>query len=49
LGRLDKIGVYFGLAAAVCYATFLLSLRKLQTDKAGLPFLYVMIIVSLKA
>jgi len=49
LGRLDKIGVYFGLAAAVCYATFLLSLRKLQTDQAGLTFFYVMMMVSLTA
>lgn len=49
LGRLDKIGVYFGLAAAVCYAAFLLSLRKLQTDQAGLTFFYVMMMVSLTA
>jgi drug/metabolite transporter (DMT)-like permease len=49
LGRLDKIGVYFGLAAAVCYAAFLLSLRKLQTDQAILTFFYVLMIVSLIA
>ena len=49
LGRLDKIGVYFGLAAAVCYAAFLLSLRKLQTDQASLTFFYVMMMVSLTA
>lgn len=49
LGRLDKIGVYFGLAAAVCYAAFLLSLRKLQTDQGGLTFFYVLMMVSLMA
>ena len=49
LGRLDKIGVYFGLAAAVCYAAFLLSLRKLQGDQAGLTFFYVLMVVSVMA
>lgn len=49
LGRLDKIGVYFGLAAAVCYAAFLLSLRKLQTDQAILTFSYVLMMISLVA
>ncbi|MFC1516702.1 DMT family transporter [Thermodesulfobacteriota bacterium] len=49
LGRLDKIGVYFGLAAAGCYAAFLLSLRKLQADQAGLSFFYVLMMVSLMA
>jgi drug/metabolite transporter (DMT)-like permease len=49
LGRLDKIGVYFGLAAAVCYAAFLLSLRKLQTDQAILTFFYVLMMISLVA
>jgi drug/metabolite transporter (DMT)-like permease len=49
LGRLDKIGVYFGLAAAVCYAAFLLSLRKLQADQNGLSFFYVLMMVSLTA
>jgi len=27
-----KIGIYFGLGAAFCYAWFLLSLRKLQAE-----------------
>lgn len=49
LGRLDKIGVYLGLAAAVCYAAFLLFLRKLQADQACLTFFYVLMIVSLIA
>jgi drug/metabolite transporter (DMT)-like permease len=46
-GRLYKIGVYFGLGAAVCYAAFLLFLRKLQSDQVGLSFFYVLMIVSL--
>ena len=49
LGRLDKIGVYLGLAAAVCYAAFLLFLRKLQAAQASLTFFYVLMIVSLIA
>ena len=49
LDQLNKIGVYFGLAAAVCYAAFLLSLRKLQSDQAGLSFFYVLMMVSLTA
>jgi drug/metabolite transporter (DMT)-like permease len=49
LDRLNKIGVYFGLGAAVCYAGFLLSLRKLQSDQAGLSFFYVLTVVSLSA
>jgi drug/metabolite transporter (DMT)-like permease len=49
LDRLNKIGVYFGLGAAVCYAAFLLSLRKLQSDQAGLSFFYVLTVVSLSA
>ena len=48
-GRLDKIGVYFGLAAAVCYAAFLLSLRKLQADQVSLTFFYVLMMISLVA
>ncbi|MFH2218848.1 MAG: DMT family transporter [Pseudomonadota bacterium] len=49
MGRLDKIGVYFGLGAAVCYAVFLLILRKLQKEQAGLSFFYVLMLVSLTA
>jgi drug/metabolite transporter (DMT)-like permease len=49
LDRLNKIGVYFGLGAAVCYAAFLLFLRKLQSDQAGLSFFYVLTVVSLAA
>ncbi len=49
-GGLDpqyKIGVYFGLATAVCYAGVLLFLRKLQADQAGASIFYVLMAVSL--
>ncbi len=49
LGRLNKMGVYFGLGAAVFYAAFLLALRKLQSDQDGLSFFYVLTMVSLSA
>lgn len=49
LDRLNKIGVYFGLSAAVCYAAFLLFLRKLQTDQTSLTFFYVLMMISLIA
>ncbi len=41
-----RIGVYYGLVAAVFYATFLLSLRKLQADQMGASFFYVLMLVS---
>lgn len=47
LDQLNKIGVYFGLGAAVFYAAFLLSLRKLQSGQAGLSFFYVLTMVSM--
>jgi drug/metabolite transporter (DMT)-like permease len=46
LEHLYRIGVYYGLAAAVCYAGFILSLRKLQTDQMGVSFFYVLMMVS---
>lgn len=46
LEKLYRIGVYFGLAAAVCYAGFLLTLRKLQADQVGVSFFYVLMMVS---
>jgi drug/metabolite transporter (DMT)-like permease len=49
LDQLNKAGVYFGLAAAVCYAAFLLCLRKLQSYQAGLSFFYILMMVSLSA
>ena len=42
-----RIGVYYGLAAAICYAGFLLSLRQLQADQLGTSFFYVLMMVSL--
>lgn len=42
-----RAGVYFGLAAGVCYAAYLLSLRKLQADQAGASLFYVIGMVSL--
>ncbi|MGD8963867.1 MAG: DMT family transporter [Desulfobacterales bacterium] len=42
-----RIGVIYGLAAAVCYAGFLLSLRQLQADQMGTSFFYVLMTVSL--
>ena len=44
---LYRIGVYCGLATAVCYAGFILSLRKLQADQAGLSIFYVLMVVSM--
>jgi drug/metabolite transporter (DMT)-like permease len=49
LDQLNKTGVYFGLAAAVCYAAFLLSLRKVQSYQTGLSFFYVLMMVSMAA
>jgi drug/metabolite transporter (DMT)-like permease len=47
LGPDYRTGVYFGLAAAACYAAFLLTIRKLQTDHNGTSFFYVLMLVSL--
>ncbi len=47
LGEQYKRGLYLGLAASICYAAFLLSLRKLQADKQQVSFFYVLMIVSL--
>ena len=44
-----RVGVYFGLAAAVFYAAFILSLRKLQADQMGSSFFYVLMTVSFSA
>ena len=48
-GPLFRWGVYCGLGAAVCYAGFLLSLRKLQADQVGLSMFYVLLVVSVTA
>jgi drug/metabolite transporter (DMT)-like permease len=42
-----RVGVYYGMAAAVFYAAFILSLRKLQTDQMGAPPFFVLLLVSL--
>jgi drug/metabolite transporter (DMT)-like permease len=42
-----RMGIIYGLAAAVCYAGFLLSLRKLQAAQMGTSFFYVLMLVSL--
>ena len=42
-----RMGIIYGLAAAVCYAGFLLSLRQLQADQMGTSFFYVLMTVSL--
>ncbi len=47
LGRLYKLGIYAGLVASLCYAAFLLSLRKLQADDRKVSFFYVLLLVSL--
>jgi drug/metabolite transporter (DMT)-like permease len=47
LGAQYRLGVYCGIAAALCYAGFLLSLRKLQADHLGISFFYVLTLVSL--
>jgi drug/metabolite transporter (DMT)-like permease len=41
-----RVGIYFGLAAALAYAAFLLILRKLQADQSGGSFFYVLMMVS---
>ncbi len=47
LGAQYKLGIYLGLAASVCYAGFLLTLRKLQADKHGISFFFILMVVSL--
>jgi drug/metabolite transporter (DMT)-like permease len=47
LGPDYQTGVFCGLAAAGCYAGFLLSIRRLQADHIGVSFFYVLTLVSL--
>jgi len=47
LNPLYKAGIYLGLGAAVFYAIFLLSLRKLQAEQKGRSIFHVLMIVSL--
>ncbi len=46
LGPVYKTGIYFGFAAAVFYAGFILTLRTLQSHQAGLSIFYVLTVVS---
>jgi drug/metabolite transporter (DMT)-like permease len=47
LGTQYQLGIFLGLAASICYAGFLLSLRKLQADHLKVSFFYVLMMVSL--
>jgi drug/metabolite transporter (DMT)-like permease len=46
LEQVYRVGIYYGLACAVLYATFILTLRKLQADQMGVSFFYVLMMVS---
>jgi drug/metabolite transporter (DMT)-like permease len=46
LGPLYRTGVYYGLAAAVCYSAFLLMLRRLNTAEAGSSTAYILMATS---
>jgi drug/metabolite transporter (DMT)-like permease len=46
LEQVYRIGIYYGLACAICYSAFILMLRKLQSEQAGTSFFYVMMVVS---
>ncbi len=46
LGETYRIGIFYGLAAAIAYAAFLLILRKLQSEQSGVSFFYVLMMVS---
>lgn len=47
LGEDYKLGVYLGLATAVCYTGFLLILRKIQSDGSAMSFYYSLMLISL--
>ena len=50
--RLDpmyKLGIWFGLSAAVFYALYLLSLRWLQVEQSGRSTFHVLMLISLTA
>lgn len=46
LGDAYRLGVYFGFAAAVCYAVYLLAIRQFQLEQAGASHFYVLAMVS---
>jgi drug/metabolite transporter (DMT)-like permease len=41
-----RVGIYFGLGAAFCYAWFMLSLRKLQAEQTGVSIFFALMAVS---
>ena len=45
-GPLYRVGIYCGLVTAVCYAGFILTLRKLQSKQTGSSIFYVLMLVS---
>jgi drug/metabolite transporter (DMT)-like permease len=45
LGHQYRVGLYCGIGAAFCYATFLLTLRRLQALQKGLSIFYVVLVV----
>lgn len=47
LDAVYRLGVYAGLAAAVFYSAFLLTLRKLQSDQSGKSIYHALMLVSL--
>ena len=42
-----RVGIYYGLTAAVFYAAYILSVRKLQAEQMGAPPYFVLVMVSL--
>lgn len=46
LDHLYKIGVFFGLITACCYAAYLLLIRRLQSGPNALPVYYILTLVS---
>jgi drug/metabolite transporter (DMT)-like permease len=46
LEQVYRIGIYYGLACAICYSAFILMLRKLQSEQTGASFFYVLMLVS---
>jgi drug/metabolite transporter (DMT)-like permease len=49
LGAGYRIGVFLGLATALCYSGFLLTLRKLQAGNDGFSIFYFLMLVSLSS
>ena len=42
-----RVGIYYGMAAAVFYAAYILTVRKLQAEQMGAPPYFVLVMVSL--